>query len=163
MAEFEKSIVGDPVQWNGLVYAPINISGLIYALGTLASATGFIFEEFSISGKTAICRRKTELGWEKVRIGFAVRSSDFQGGADEIDLLVCWTDDVGGQGIPPRLELSKFQENETEKVQGISPFSISRSAAENIREEFLAGNEVREDFEETIRQLDSRIKKLKNQ
>jgi len=162
MAEFEKSLVGDPVLWKGLVYSPLNVPGLIFALGTIATAAGLIFEEFSVSGQKAICRRKTDNGWERIRIAFAVKSSDFSGNSDGVDLLVCWSDDIDGENYPPRFELSKFSNAKYESVQNISPLPSSKEIPDNVREEFLSGSEVRESFEETIRELDSRIKKLKS-
>lgn len=161
MGNPEKSIVGDPVQWPGLVYSPLNIPGVIYAFGIISQDSGLIVEEFSETGNTAVCRKKTERGWERVRIGFAVRSSELSKDYDNIDILVCWYDDSSEDSIPVKLELKKFAENNIKNVQSHSSSKIKQDAPGKIREEFMAANEVRENFEETIRQFDDRIKKLR--
>ena len=82
-----KSIVGDPVYWQGLIYAPLNNAGLLFALGSVAAATGLLFEEFDENCSTAICRRKSENGWERLRVEIAYRSSSRQSNSD--DLIGC--------------------------------------------------------------------------
>lgn len=162
MTEMEKSLVGDPVIWPGLVYSPLNTQGLIFAAGTLAEKIGLIFEEFDNFGKTAVCRRETENGWERIKVAFAVKSSEFGAENQDADLLICWISDTDGNSIP-KIELITFS-TVSENVQNdSSAVSVNRIRnQENIREDFMAGKEVRESFEETIRDLDSRIKKLKS-
>lgn len=161
MKETNKSFVGDPVDWPGLVYSPLNNPGLIFALGAVAEKLGIIFEEFLDSGTTAICRRKTGRGWEKIRVSFAFRSSEFINDGGETDLMICWIDDSDDDGLPQRLELRSLPKKSSGAVQETSPGIASKELRDNIREDLLAGREARESFEETIRQLDNRIKKLK--
>lgn len=160
MAEMEKSFVGDPVLWPGLVYSPLNTQGLIFAAGTLAEKIGLIFEEFDNSGKTAVCRRETENGWERIKVAFAVKSSEFGAENQDADLLICWINDADGNSIP-KIELITFSTVSKDVQNDSSAVSVNR-IQENIREDFMAGKEIRESFEETIRDLDSRIKKLKS-
>lgn len=160
----KESIVGDPIFWPGLVYSPLNTAGLIFALASVSNSAGLIFEEFSESDDTAVCRRKTDRGWEKIRVAFAVRSSKYVGAEEDIDLLVCWVDDSGDENGPPKLELSRFHivaNSETAESGGsaampgkVSSGSLKRNSSEE--------SEVYSDFEETVRQLDERIKKLKS-
>ncbi|MEE9554073.1 MAG: hypothetical protein V3W18_07210 [candidate division Zixibacteria bacterium] len=156
----EKSLVGDPVLWPGLIYSPLNNQGLIFAVGTIAEKIGLIFEELHDSGKTAICRRKAENGWQRIRVALELKSSEFSAGKDEVDLLICWVDDSDGNSIPI-IELINFSPV-SDNVQKDSPASPANIIQENVRNDFLAGKEVRESFEETIRELDSRIKNLKS-
>jgi len=162
MSKHEKSLVGDPIIWPGLVYSPLNASGLLYALGTLFDKAGLIFEEFSDTGDTAVCRRKTDFGWEKINAAFVVNSSQFSGDNSQIDLLICWIDDSNGTGDLPKLELSRFLPRGGANVQDFSPGQTPKEMPDDTGDDFSAGDELRENFEETIRQLDSRIKKLKS-
>jgi hypothetical protein len=162
MDKSDKSLVGEPVFWPGLVYSPLNISGLIFAVGTIAEKAGLIFEEFSPDGETAVCRRKTEAGWERLKVAFSVRSSEYRDRNEKIDMLICWIDDSDEVSIPARLELSKFPQQMDRNVQSFSSDSSIRRIPDGVREDFLSGKVAREEFEETVRQLDSRIKKLKD-
>lgn len=160
----EKSIVGDPVFWPGLIYSPLNNAGLIFALGSVSNSAGLIFEEFSESDDTAICRRKTDQGWEKIRVAFAVRSSDFVGAEEDIDLLICWVDDSNDDSGPSKLELSRFivaASGDAGKA-GISAAMLGKASSDGPKDDSLEEGETHSEFEETVRQLDERIKKLKS-
>jgi len=159
MSKKEKSVVGDPLNWPGLVYSPLDIFGLLFALGVVAEMTGLIFEEFRSSECIGICRKKTESGWEKIVAALAFRSSEVKQKPDEIDLIICWIDDLPSESEIIRLELSRFSPAAPKDAQTISS-SENLPIPENIREDFLSGNEIRESFEDTIRKLDDRIKKL---
>ncbi len=159
----EKSFVGDPVLWPGLVYAPLNNAGLVYALGVIASSTGLLFEEFASDLEFAICRRKTPSGWERIKIVFAVQSSAYQGIADDVDLLVCWVDDAPEEEGPPRLALSQFAGS----AQGKAAIPKSIKGLDSIlpvgaADDLLGRGQSREAYEDTVRLLDEQIKKLQN-
>ena len=160
----KKSIVGDPVFWPGLVYSPLNTAGLIFALGSISNSVGLIFEEFSESDDTAICRRKTDQGWERIKAAFAVHSSDYIGVEEDIDLLICWFDDSNHEKGPSKLELSRFNttaNSDTGKA-GISAAMSGKTFSDSLQDDFSTESEAHSDFEETIRQFDERIKKLKS-
>jgi hypothetical protein len=160
--DFEKSIVGDPVFWPGLIYAPLNVSGLIFALGSISNMTGLIFEEFSESGRAAVCRRRTEKGWERIRVALAVKSSEFELETDDIDLLVCWDNDCDDEDLPPVMELSAMgstganRPNKGAGDVGRPGQQVSSDSTENDE-----GNSEYGDFEKTIRLLDEKIRKFK--
>lgn len=158
----EKSVVGDPVFWPGLIYAPLNVSGLIFALGSITNITGLIFEEFSESGRVAVCRRRTERGWERIRASLAVRSSEFEEPADDIDLLICWVDDSGGENRPPVMELSALgpaAANRPGNVGGDTGRHGRRITSQESEQD--EGDSQLGEFEETIRLLDEKIKRFK--
>ena len=160
----KKSVVGDPIFWPGLVYSPINIYGLLFAAGTVTGQLGLLFEEFSFSDNTAICRRKTGQGWERATAALAVRSSEFEPGDNMPDLLICWINDV-------QLNDSEFQVLALSEIIGKTAgrgtdFQSGKSDLADILpansgEDLLHRGETAMDFEETVRQLDARIKKLK--
>ena len=156
----EKSFVGDPIFWPGLIYAPLNMAGLLFAFGSMAQATGLVFEEFC-SDNTAYCRRKTDKGWEKMKVAFALKSSEYDFTRHDVDLLVCWHDDAAiPNGIAKQI-LSQYVS---------TPITLSGPAsARNRVEDILADDAVEslssrarnhENFEETVKQLDNQIKKL---
>jgi hypothetical protein len=158
----EKSLVGDPIQWPGLVYSPLNPPGLIFALGAIAGSIGLLFEEFSDDGATAICRRKTAYGRERIRVAFAVYSSSYVESGDGADLLICWIDDFPQLERPPRLVLPDILSSA--KSEG--SLSVSRGLdsilPENAAQDLLERGASRESYEETVRLLDEQIKKLQN-
>lgn len=156
----EKSFVGDPIQWSGLVYSPLNNAGLLFALGTVAGSIGLLFEEFSDDFKTAICRRKTASGWERLRVELAYRSSDYFP-EEDVDLLVCWIDDNAGYVGPSKLVLSEqFKSGGNGKLLKELPgleSILPEGAADDLKER----GHSRESYEETIKLLDEQIKNLK--
>ncbi len=155
----ERSFVGDPINWPGLVYSPLNTYGLLFALGIMAARTGLVFEEFHNSGKSGVCRRETESGWERITVGLAIRSSQFAGDPSEFDLLICWIDDSDDTSLP-KLELKTLSEDVV-SVQSVSPKLPGGEKSSQIESDYFSGEKTRQSFEETIRQLDSRIKKLR--
>lgn len=161
----KESIVGDPIFWPGLVYSPINLNGLLFALGTVTDEIGLLFEEFSDDGSLAICRMKTKNGWKKVKAAFSVKSSDFILAGDRPDLLICWAHDSNPEaGKLTILELSRIKGRLSSnnalphKPLGVLEGIFSEDSAEHLQHR----GEAIVDFEETVRQLDDRIKKLKN-
>jgi hypothetical protein len=161
----EKSLVGDPVLWPGLVYAPLNNAGLIFALGTIINSTDLLFEEFSADLRTAICRRKTDAGWERIKVAFAVHSSNYQAIADNADLLICWVDDAQELVNLPRLALSSYigKNAGIEAVSGPVPVDgLDGILPNGAAADLMARGQSRESYEETVRLLDEQIKKLQN-
>lgn len=159
----KKSIVGDPVFWPGLIYAPINVSGLVFALGSISSITGLIFEEFSQSGRTAVCRRRTEQGWERIKVALTVKSSDYQETDHDVDLLICWADDSDRDNGPPVMELRAIGRPIETRLEEKASDGVGQGRGDSSK---VAENDDSEDaeygeFEETIRLLDEKIRKFK--
>lgn len=158
----EKSLVGDPIQWPGLAYSPLNPPGLIYALGAIASSIGLLFEEFSGDSTTAICRRKTAYGWERIRVAFAVRSSSYVESDDGADLLVCWINDFPQLAQPAMLVLRDILSSAKSEAALASARGLDSILPENAAQDLLERGASRESYEETVRLLDEQIKKLQN-
>jgi hypothetical protein len=161
----KKSIVGDPIIWPGLIYAPLNTKGLLYALGTVSSYAGLIFEEFDDDSNVAFCRKKTDKGWEKIKVSFGLYCSDCLETGKEVDLMICWIDDLNGDQEIPCLALSTImggvenpefpmtaRSKSIEKIFPDDPTTDLKNRGNNLR-----------NFEQTISELDEHIKKLKNQ
>jgi hypothetical protein len=96
MANVERSIVGDLINFRGMVYAPQTESGVLFLFGKVAEDLNMYIEELRPEAPDAIARRFTGKGWERLRVEFEHRSSDFkQSGrdAEACDLIVCWEHD----------------------------------------------------------------------
>lgn len=159
-----KSIVGDPIQWPGLVYSPINTAGLLFVLGTVANDLGLLLEEFSGNCKTAICRRKTELGWERLTAALVVHSSEYDDEPDAVDILICWIDDAPVAGLST-LTVSQIVNPESGRIIAAKPQPrrLESILPQDAAQDLLERGRSRENYEETIRRLDEQIKKLQNE
>jgi hypothetical protein len=161
----EKSFVGDPIQWPGLVYSPLNGAGLIFALGAIAVSTGLLFEEFYEDCQTAVCRRKTESGWERLKVAFVLQSSDYLDASDDIDLLICWRDNASDALHIPRLALSNFVAASTGKNPGTDTppaTGLESILPAGAAQDLLERGRSHESYEETVKLLDEQIKKLQS-
>jgi hypothetical protein len=94
-----KEIFGQPIDFRGLRFAPINEQGVVYLFGMISSEIGFYIESIrtgfpDCEGKR--CFDKKNNLWEHVKIEFEFKSSNFiQHGhnPDECDVIVCWQND----------------------------------------------------------------------
>ncbi len=98
IARIKRKVVGEPIQFRGLRYAPLNRLGVAYMFGLVAHELGFIIE--SLRNESPDCDGKRCLDtnhdqWEQVKIDFHYKSSDFQQGFHDnlSDIVVCWTHD----------------------------------------------------------------------
>lgn len=95
----DRILYGEPMDFRGLRYAPINEQGVVYLFGMVSRELGFLIEsvrtEFpDCEGKRAT--NKTGTHWEHVRIEFEYKSKNFfEHGHDPdgCDLIVCWLHD----------------------------------------------------------------------
>lgn len=92
----QKTIVGDPLNFEGLQYAPINEQGVVFLFGKLHKELGIIVEAIQTGFPDAKGRKKVKQGWQEIAIEFEYRSSTFrthQHAIDKCDLIVCWIHD----------------------------------------------------------------------
>lgn len=109
-SNLRRSIVGDPINIEGLIYAPLNENGVIYLFAKLAPKLNFIVEAIQPAFPDAKARRKTSRGWEDVWIEFEFRASSFKShnhDPNQCDIIVCWENDWSNAPIEV-LELKKF-------------------------------------------------------
>jgi hypothetical protein len=91
-----QSVVGDLVNFRGLVYSPINETGVVFLFGKVAADLNMYVEEIKPGFPDCIARRFTGKGWERVAVEFEFKSSHFyQHGHDPrgCDIIVCWEHD----------------------------------------------------------------------
>jgi hypothetical protein len=90
---------GEPIDFRGLRFAPINEQGVVYLFGMISRELGFLIESLrtdypDCEGKRCVDQERQR--WEHVRIEFEYQSSNFREHghqADECDLIVCWIHD----------------------------------------------------------------------
>lgn len=95
----DKSIVGDLINFRGLVYSPINENGVIFLFGKVMEDLNMYIEEIKPGFPDCIGRRFTGKGWEEVKIEFEYKSSNFQSHKHDpknCDIVVCWEHDWTG-------------------------------------------------------------------
>jgi hypothetical protein len=91
-----KSIVGDLINFRGLVYSPINEQGVVFLFGKIAQDLNMYVEEIKTGFPDCIGRRFSGKGWERLRIEFEHKSSNFKAHKHDpsgCDLIVCWEHD----------------------------------------------------------------------
>jgi hypothetical protein len=92
----EKSIVGDLINFRGLVYAPVNENGVVFLFGKVADDLNMYIEEIKPGFPDCIGRRFVGKGWERIAIEFEYRSSNFQQHGHDpknCDVIGCWEHD----------------------------------------------------------------------
>ena len=90
---------GEPIDFRGLRFAPINEQGVVYVFGMISRELGFLIESIrteypDCEGKR--CVDKEGQRWEHVLIEFEYKSSNFQAhghSPEDCDLIVCWIHD----------------------------------------------------------------------
>lgn len=92
----EKSIVGDLINFRGLIYSPTNENGVIFLFGKVMEDINMYIEEIKPGFPDCIGRRFTGKGWEKIYIEFEYKSSHFKDhghNSNDCDVIVCWEHD----------------------------------------------------------------------
>ena len=93
MAEMEQSLVGDLINFRGLVYSPLNENGVVFLFGKVAEDLNMYVEEIKPGFPDCIVRRFTGKGWERLRVEFEYTSSNFKQHCHDpeaCDLIICW-------------------------------------------------------------------------
>jgi hypothetical protein len=96
VSERKRSIVGDPISFEGLIYGPLNENGVIFLFSKIHNKLGINIEAIQAGFPDAKGRRKTKKGWVDVWIEFEFKSSHFKAhnhDPKECDIIVCWEND----------------------------------------------------------------------
>lgn len=89
-------IVGDPILFRGMVYGPTNEQGVVLLFGKISNDLGICIERVRTGFPDCEAVRYTGRGWERVRIEFEYKSSDFNAhrhNPQGCDMIVCWEHD----------------------------------------------------------------------
>jgi len=92
----KRSIVGEPINFGGLIYGPLNENGVIFLFSKIHDKLGINIEAIQPTYPDAKGCRKTLKGWEDVWIEFEYKSSNFKVQKHDpknCDIIVCWTHD----------------------------------------------------------------------
>lgn len=90
------SIVGDLINFRGLVYSPINEDGVVFLFGRVVDDLHMYIEEIKPGFPDCVARRYTGKGWERILIEFEYQSSNFKAhghDSNSCDMIVCWEND----------------------------------------------------------------------
>lgn len=95
----KRTIFGEPIDFRGLRFAPVNEQGVVYLFGMIGHELGYLIESVRTSfpdceGKRCFDKRNNQ--WEHVTIEFEYKSSHFKDhghNPDECDVIVCWIHD----------------------------------------------------------------------
>jgi len=88
--------VGEPINFRGMVYAPLNEAGVVLLFSKVMNELGIIYESSPISGFDMVGRLKTEKGYERKHFEFEYLSSHFKVHKHDpalVDFIVCWEHD----------------------------------------------------------------------
>ena len=157
----EKSIVGDLINFRGLVYSPTNENGVIFLFGKVVEDLNMYIEEIKTGFPDCIGRRFTGRGWERVYIEFEYKSSQFKEhnhNPDDCDIIVCWEHDW------PECPLEVIELKEIIKSLPNKPIQRPDSVAEPGK---LAVEDHLKNFPESVRELfqklDNKVKGISDE
>ena len=164
MAESEQSIVGDLINFRGLVYSPINENGVIFLFGKVMGDLNIYVEEIKPGFPDCIARRFMGKGWERVAIEFEYLSSNFKvHGHDSnlCDIIICWKHDW--KDCPLEVlelrEIIKTLPNEpVERPDKTKKITIDDDGEEITAETHL--KDYSPDLKEVFHTLDSKIREI---
>ncbi|MFC2164010.1 hypothetical protein ACFLT2_03310 [Acidobacteriota bacterium] len=145
-----KSIVGDLINFRGLVYSPLNENGVIFLFGKVIEDLNMYIEEIKPGFPDCLGRRFTGRGWELVSIEFEYKSSNFKDhkhDPSKCDLIVCWEHDW------PECPLEVIELKETIKTLPDKP----------IKRPDILTEEGRPTLEDHLSKYPDKIRKLFNQ
>jgi len=89
----EESIVGETINFRGLIFAPINEQGVVFLFSKISKDLGIEIEEIKQGFPDAIGRVKISRGYAKRSIEFEFKSSNYDHLPKKCDILICWEDD----------------------------------------------------------------------
>ncbi len=102
---------GEPINFRGMVYAPLNEAGVVLLFSKVMDDLGIIYESSPISGFDMVGRVQSDKGFELKHFEFEYLSSNFRThGHDEsmVDYLVCW--EHNWAGCPTDLEVLELKQ-----------------------------------------------------
>jgi predicted transport protein len=153
-----RTVVGNLINFRGLVYAPTNEQGVVFLFGKTAHEFGMYVELIRTGYPDCIAKRYVGKDqWEEIKIEFEFRSSDFsrhKHNVEDADMIVCWEHDWSE--CPKSIEVLELK-NEITKLENINveaPEKISKSSEYEI-DEYLkrGGNKSVELFKELGKKL----------
>jgi predicted transport protein len=165
MKNKRKNIVGELINFRGLVYAPINEQGVVFLFGKVAHEFGMYVELIRTGYPDCIAKRFIGRGrWEEIKIEFEHKSSDFDRhghNPSEADMIVCWEHDW--QQCPKRIEIIELKEeiNKLENITVETSEKISKSSEYDLKK-YLKKRGSKESIA-LFKKLDEKILKINDE
>lgn len=165
----EESIVGQIINFRGLIYSPINEQGVVFLFGRILEDLNLYIEEIRLKYPDCVARRYTRKGWERIYIEFEYLASNFiQHNHDPsvCNMIVCWKNDLtktDKKNLPgiEIIELSSLIE-ELENIPIEEPDRIIRKTEYDLKHHFTR-KKVHKPIQELYRKLDDSIKQIDDQ
>lgn len=105
----KRRVVGEPINFRGVVWAPVNELGVVFLFGKIAHELGMYVEVIHPRYPDCIAKRYIGKGkWEEVKIEFEFKSSQFRHDPKECDIIVCWEHDW--KECPKDIEVIQLKE-----------------------------------------------------
>lgn len=146
-----KSIVGDLINFRGLVYSPLNENGVIFLFGKVVEDLNMYIEEIKPGFPDCIARRFVGKGWERVAVEFEYKSSNFKihkHDPHKCDIIVCWEHDW--KDCP--LEVLELKEI----INGLENTTVEKPEIQKT----LTENQVQGEIIEKIKNYPAKTQKL---
>lgn len=157
----EDSLVGELINFRGLVYSPINEQGVVFLFGRLLEDLNMYIEEVRIKYPDCIARRYTGTGWKKVYIEFEYFSSNFiqhKHNPKECDIIVCWIDDLTPEQKKQLEGIEIIELNSLIKDPEIRNRQVKVPEKEMEKSEYdLTHHFVRSNVNENVKQLYNKL------
>lgn len=174
----EKSVVGELIGKRGIVYAPVNRSGVLLIFSRLLDEFDMLVEESADDCSYLIARRRVDSGsqsvvhWEKIKILLVYRSSELKDDKSiKGDLLVCWHHDWPDCPLEAFQLKSLFKTESSPKTEFRHKTEVNNKDNPGVSLEEIVpddSGEVLKDrgvtqrrFEKAINELDQKIKKIR--
>lgn len=165
MKSSRKNIVGEPINFRGLTYAPVNEQGVVLLFGMLAKELGFHVQ--LVRQGYPDCKAVRSLGdgrYEEVNIEFEFRSSRFKThvtSETKTDFIVCWEHDwpecpQSIQVLELRSLIQSGQLNAspmTDLAEEKSEQTITYSLEDLINENWKQSHDLLDHFERALKKI----------
>ena len=164
--KYTRSIVGDLINFRGLVYAPINENGVVFLFGKVVDELNMYIEEIKPGYPDCIARRYIGNGWKRVSIEFEYRSANFKAHKHDpkyCDLIVCWEHDWKDcplEVIELKSRIKELENYLIEKPESVD-VPVGDGSIDSIYINAKASGIVKEWYTKMIKQLEESGIKLK--
>ncbi len=108
----EKSVVGDLINFRGMVYSPLNESGVVFLFGKVVEDLNMYVEEIKPGYPDCIARRFVGNGWQRLSIEFELNTTNFiqhKHDPTGCDVIVCWENDLSGKDALKDIEIIELK------------------------------------------------------
>jgi hypothetical protein len=157
----DKSIVGDLINFRGLVYSPVNEDGVIFLFGRVVDDLHMYIEEIKPGFPDCVARQFTGKGWERILIEFEYLASNFKGhghNVDGCDMIVCWENDW--KDCPIRVIELKFEIQEMKNWPIQHPKTSVEPGKEGVEalDNLFANRHIPANVQEWYKQLEKSLR-----